>query len=235
MSVAGGSSGGVVGRSHPNLGTPSLWARQILNPVPNGTPRRSLAPARRAYIHQGQQVAKRAAADTASGRRMRGPDLDITCYRPPPHQIATPLNPEAAPVVRIPSAHSACRLPLRPGLPHHLLPGRDQRPHAPHRSFRTGLARDWGCTKPQVENRASFLADSLEYGLYYIPEVGWDACELLARDGMWDDIKRSDSVAVWHYYVAGRDRTVTLRGDEYGRWTVDEVDWGEGRGPNRRR
>ena len=99
----------------------------------------------------------------------------------------------------------------------------------------TGLARDWGCTKPQVENRASFLADSLEYGLYYIPEVGWDACELLARDGMWDDIKRSDSVAVWHYYVAGRDRTVTLRGDEYGRWTVDEVDWGEGRGPNRRR
>jgi hypothetical protein len=96
------------------------------------------------------------------------------------------------------------------------------------------FAASWGCNAANVESAAAALEAVLESGQRYIPQPGWDACDLLAHNGLPTHIDRQSSAdgrhaATWWYQCVaeGCDEThmVTLALVEGRGWIVDYVGW----------
>lgn len=88
------------------------------------------------------------------------------------------------------------------------------------------FASEWGCEYRAVMARADTLAEELPEGEAWIPQVGWDVCELLARNGRPDDVDRQQSrygrSADWWYETAEGLKLVSLE-RRAGTWIVDYV------------
>lgn len=92
-----------------------------------------------------------------------------------------------------------------------------------------GFAAAWGCDHVDVHERAEYYRADLPTGHSFVPRVGWDACELMARVGRPRDIDLQQYGAVtethWWYPKGDYDvRLVSLR-QGAGQWTVRYVDW----------
>jgi hypothetical protein len=100
----------------------------------------------------------------------------------------------------------------------------------PGRGVTSGVAQQWGCDVDRVKANASEYRKQAGVGGVFIPQVGWDACELLARTGAPRDHTIHQSAhgqaASWWYGNSMEAHLVTLILDERrGRWVVDSVNW----------
>lgn len=55
------------------------------------------------------------------------------------------------------------------------------------------FAGRYGCSAELIAKRAEVYHQRLQRGRQFIPQVGWDACELMARNGAPDDVDRIQS------------------------------------------
>ena len=103
-------------------------------------------------------------------------------------------------------------------------------------SFRPGtdvapeVAHAWGCSVSAVQQRAVVLDSLLPAGKVYIPQVGWDACELLAHNGSPTRIELQQTADVraanWWYQSEEVAHLVGLQLDPRTmRWFVTYVGW----------
>lgn len=90
------------------------------------------------------------------------------------------------------------------------------------------FAREWGCSYEHVMERAEELKERLPDGKMWTPQVGWDACELMARNGKPDRVDKQSSrygtSASWWWEVSEDGYTdMKLVSLEYedGEWVVD--------------
>jgi hypothetical protein len=65
--------------------------------------------------------------------------------------------------------------------------------YQPGRGVTPSLASSVGCAITEVRARAEALRETLPSGYTFTPEVGWDACELLAHVGAPSRIERQQN------------------------------------------
>lgn len=99
----------------------------------------------------------------------------------------------------------------------------------PGQGVTRNIAMSWGCNYEVVRHRAKESKARLTAGHHWIPQVGWDACDLLANIGAPRDVDKRQSTygrsASWWYPKGEYDvRLVTLAQDGP-RWVVDYVAW----------
>lgn len=91
-----------------------------------------------------------------------------------------------------------------------------------------GFARSWGCSYEQVMERAEELEERLPEGRMWTPQVGWDACELMARNGKPDDTDRTytnySTTATWWWQTDDGLKMVSMELVKGGEWEVTYVD-----------
>lgn len=79
------------------------------------------------------------------------------------------------------------------------------------------LAHAWGCNSVVVQQKAEEYRAALPAGRVYMPQVGWDACELLARVGAPRNINRQQSTTgrSAHWWYGPRSSPTLVRLEQY--------------------
>jgi hypothetical protein len=100
----------------------------------------------------------------------------------------------------------------------------------PGRGVTQEVAGEWSCRFDAIESASDEYRTALSPGGTYTAEVGWDACELLAKLGAPRDVQPGRSGgernAVLRYGTVGNPHMVTLTFDRVqNRWLVSEVNW----------
>lgn len=89
------------------------------------------------------------------------------------------------------------------------------------------FASRWGCDYGAVMARAESLDERLSPGKMWVPQVGWDACDLMAHNGQPDDVDHQQSrygrSASWWYRVGDYDMRLISLDLEDGEWVVTYV------------
>lgn len=104
-------------------------------------------------------------------------------------------------------------------------------PYQPGSRVTPEVCERWGCDWPAVQARADELKADLELGQNWIPQVGQDACEVLARVGAPTDVDYQQTTmgrsASWWYQMQNTDaHLLSLDLDpETGDWFVSYVGW----------
>ena len=103
-----------------------------------------------------------------------------------------------------------------------------QPPDRPGVYVRDEAAARWGCRGDYVRVAAGEFAKTLPAGHVYTPQVGWTACELLARVGepREVDLQQSQfgrSASLW--YGSPQDPHLVRLVQDGARWRVDYVGW----------
>lgn len=103
----------------------------------------------------------------------------------------------------------------------------------PGRGVTSSVAQQWACDIEAVQANAARYRREAGFGSVFIPQVGWDACELLARTGAPREhtIHQVGGVRAASFWYgtpnAGRAHLVTLTQNDRGRWIVDGVHWSQ--------
>lgn len=93
------------------------------------------------------------------------------------------------------------------------------------------VGRQWGCDPLEVQQANQEAHRGRQNGFEYTPEVGWDACELLAKAGEPRDVDMVQTEAGRSYNLyyrrltGGDTHLVTLEQDDSGVWRVAMVVW----------
>jgi hypothetical protein len=98
----------------------------------------------------------------------------------------------------------------------------------PGRGVSPELADSWGCHYDAVMARAAEV-DTLGASEEWIPRVGYDACEVLARNGSptqveWHETASGQSVSWWYSWPYAGTHLLRLEARE-GQWVVAYVGW----------
>ena len=106
--------------------------------------------------------------------------------------------------------------------------------HTPGSGVSPVASTSVGCSYEWIMAKAESLKVGLEYRYQYIPQVGWDACDLLAHNGVPSEVDRqttefSRSLSWWYHEADGDVHLVTLDyrpGKRTGsKWVVTYVGW----------
>lgn len=86
----------------------------------------------------------------------------------------------------------------------------------------------WGCRGEYVRLAATDYAKKLPAGKVYIPQVGWDVCELLARVGDPREVELQQSqygrsASLW--YGSPSDPHLVTIEQQGSKWVIDYVGW----------
>ena len=95
------------------------------------------------------------------------------------------------------------------------------------------VSQNWGCDHAAVQAEIAVAKEGLGMMEEWIPQVGWDACKLLARNGIPTRVEYQQSTygrsASWWYDNGSTLHLVTLElvaGRVMGaRWVVSYVGW----------
>lgn len=99
----------------------------------------------------------------------------------------------------------------------------------PGKGVTTDFARAWGCNSIQMKLNIHDAKTELPDEYRYTPQVGWDVCELMAKVGVPDDIRRQSGYGVtsatwWYGTGAYEDLTmISLRKNELNKWVVTYI------------
>lgn len=88
----------------------------------------------------------------------------------------------------------------------------------------------WGCDYPTMQERIEYRKANKSSSEVWIPQVGWDVCELLAAVGAPTSVDRIQSasgrsVNFWYQEPNAATHLVSLEQRASGRWIVDYVGW----------
>lgn len=103
----------------------------------------------------------------------------------------------------------------------------------PGQGVTPSIAAEYGCIAKSIESLAATLKESLPPGRNYVPEVGWDACTLMAHNGTPTSIDHQQTATMraqsWWYQSNAEVHLVTLQytpgRTEGSPWVVTYVGW----------
>ena len=96
------------------------------------------------------------------------------------------------------------------------------------------VGRQWGCDPLEVQQARIEVGRTRPQGTAAIevkPEIGWDACRMLAESGEPREVRVMETTDARAYHLTyrrltgGASHLVTLRQDPAGVWRVDTVVW----------
>lgn len=102
--------------------------------------------------------------------------------------------------------------------------------YQPGQGVTPAFAAQWGCKYEDIMIGAEQYAAQLPAGQVYIPQVGWNACNLLAHNGRPTRVDHQQTAygrsASWWYHAQGSSEAhlVSLEYRDR-RWIVDYVGW----------
>lgn len=148
--------------------------------------------------------------------------LSVRAERPfCPFQKASRMKIAALCLVLLSSTACAQTVSTPPDAPDLDLPGR---------GVTQEVAGEWSCRFDAIESAADEYRTALSPGQTYTAEVGWDACELLAKLGAPRDVQAGRAAgernAILRYGTVEEPHMVTLSFNRVqNRWLVTEVNW----------
>jgi hypothetical protein len=103
-------------------------------------------------------------------------------------------------------------------------------PDYPGSGINYDTASRWGCNAAIIKIEAQELIADLEPGKTYIPQVGWDACKLLAHNGAPRDYdyqmtRYGRSASLWYGSPMNPHLVSMEHNEASGKWTITYVGW----------
>jgi hypothetical protein len=103
-------------------------------------------------------------------------------------------------------------------------------PDYPGSGITFDTASRWGCNFVIVKKEAERLIAELSPGQTYVPQVGWDACTLMAHNGAprdydYQNTRHGRFASLWYGSPTNPHLISMEHNEASGKWTITYVGW----------